>query len=102
MRRPSSSIKSRNSGSRSREVRIISSITSRGEAEFLENLRNVFERFRLKNLRLKAKKCRFGLKRIEYVGRVIDKDGVTRTAVQLYGYRRTFGSDRGRSEPSDS
>ena len=28
--------------------------------------------------------------------------GVTRTAVQLYGYRRTFGSDRGRSEPSDS
>ena len=27
---------------------------------------------------------------------------VTRTAVQLYGYRRTFGSDRGRSEPSDS
>ena len=29
-------------------------------------------------------------------------DGVTRTAVQLYEYRRTFGSDRGRSEPSDS
>ena len=27
---------------------------------------------------------------------------VTRTAVQLYGYRRTFGSDRRRSEPSDS
>ena len=27
---------------------------------------------------------------------------VTRTAVQPYGYRCTFGSDRGRSEPSDS
>ena len=32
----------------------------------------------------------------------IDSIPVTRTAVQLYGYRRTFGSDRGRSEPSDS
>ena len=31
----------------------------------------------LKNLKLKAKKCRFGLKRIEYVGRVIDKDGLS-------------------------
>ena len=27
---------------------------------------------------------------------------VTRTAVQLYGFQRTFDSDRGRSEPSDS
>ena len=52
-------------------------VYGRGEAEFLENLRNVFERFRLKNLKLKAKKCRFGLKRIEYVGRVIDKDGLS-------------------------
>ena len=39
--------------------------------------RNVFERFRLKNLRLKVKKCRFGPKCIEYVGRVIDKDGLS-------------------------
>ena len=29
------------------------------------------------SLKLKAKKCRFGLKRIEYVGRVIDKDGLS-------------------------
>ena len=50
-------------------------VYGRGEGEFLGNLRSVFERFRLKNLKLKAKKCRFGLKRIEYVGRVIDKDG---------------------------
>ena len=49
----------------------------RGKAEFLKNLRKVFERFRLKILRLKAKKCGFGLKRIEYVGRVIDKDGLS-------------------------
>jgi hypothetical protein len=52
-------------------------VYGRGEAEFLCNLRQVFERFRLKGLRLKAKKCRFGLKRIEYVGRVIDKDGLS-------------------------
>ena len=44
---------------------------------FLKNLRSVFERFCLKNLKLKAKKCRFGLERIEYVGRVIDKDGLS-------------------------
>ena len=52
-------------------------VYGRGEAEFLKNLRSVFERFRLKNLKLKARKCRFGLKRIEYVGRVIDKDGLS-------------------------
>ena len=52
-------------------------VYGRGEAEFLKNLRSVFERFRLKNLQLKAKKCRFGLERIEYVGRVIDKDGLS-------------------------
>ena len=52
-------------------------VYGRGEAEFLVNLRKVFERFRLKNLKLKAKKCRFGLKRLEYVGRVIDKDGLS-------------------------
>ena len=52
-------------------------VYGRGEAEFLKNLRSVSERFRLKNLRLKAKKCRFGLERIEYVGRVIDKDGLS-------------------------
>ena len=52
-------------------------VYGRGGAEFLKNLRSIFERFRLKNLRLKAKKCRFGLERIEYVGRVIDKDGLS-------------------------
>ena len=40
-------------------------------------MKKVFARFRLKGLRLKAKKCRFGLPRIEYVGRVVDKDGLS-------------------------
>ena len=58
-------------------------VYGRGEAEFLKNLRKVFERFRLKNLKLKAKKCRFGLKRIEYVGRVIDKDDLSMSVKPL-------------------
>ena len=52
-------------------------VYSKGEAEFLTNLKNVFERFRPKGPRLKAKKCRFGLPRIENVGRVVDKDGLS-------------------------
>ena len=52
-------------------------VYGRGQAEFIVNLKKVFERFRLKNLKLKASKCKFGLERIEYVGRVIDKDGIS-------------------------
>ena len=52
-------------------------VYGKGEAEFLTNLTKVFERFRLKCLRLKAKKCRFGLPRIENVGRVVDKDALS-------------------------
>ena len=52
-------------------------VYGKGEAEFLKNLNKVFEIFRIKGLRLKAKKCRFGLPRIEYVGRVVDKDGLS-------------------------
>ena len=52
-------------------------VYGKGEAEFLENLNKVFERFRLKGLGLKAKKCRFGLRRINFVGRVVDKDGLS-------------------------
>ena len=47
------------------------------------------ERFRPKNLRLKAKKCRFGLKRIEYVGRVIDKDSLSMSKEQLPTSKRS-------------
>ena len=52
-------------------------VYGKGEAEFLTNLKKVSERFRLKGLRLKAKKCRFGLPRIEYLGRVVEKDGLS-------------------------
>ena len=36
-------------------------VYERGEAEFLKNLRKVFDRFQLKNRRLKAKKCRINV-----------------------------------------
>ena len=52
-------------------------VYGKGEAEFLTNLKKGFERFRLKGPRLKGKKCRFGVPRIEYVGRVVDKDGLS-------------------------
>ena len=52
-------------------------VYGKGEAEFLTNLKKVFARFRLMGLRLKAKKCRFSLPRIEYVCRVVDKDGLS-------------------------
>ena len=52
-------------------------VYGKGNAEFLKRLREVFERFRDKNLFLKAKKCKFGVKRIEYVGHVISKEGLS-------------------------
>jgi hypothetical protein len=58
-------------------------VYGKGDAEFLINFKKVVERFRLKGLRLKAKKCRFGLPRIEYVGRVIDKDGLSMPKVKI-------------------
>ena len=40
-----------------------------GQDEFLERLERVFRRFRCFGLLLKAKKCRFGMSQIDYVGR---------------------------------
>ena len=46
------------------------------EEEFKANLRLVFERFRAHNITLNPKKCKFGLSSIEYVGHIIDQDGI--------------------------
>ena len=51
--------------------------------EFLQRLRDVFIRFREKNLFLKAKKCKFGITRLEYVGRVISKEGLSMSAEKI-------------------
>ena len=58
-------------------------VFGRGNAEFLFRLEEVFKRFRSKNLRLKAKKCKFGLPRIEYVGKVVDKNGLSMSAGKI-------------------
>jgi transposase InsO family protein len=45
--------------------------------ELVARLRTVFERFRKYNVTLHPDKCHIGLRRINYVGHVIDKDGIT-------------------------
>ena len=52
-------------------------VYGRGNDEFLERLELVFQRFRRYGLYLKAKKCKFGMKLIDYVGRVISAEGIS-------------------------
>ena len=44
---------------------------------FLISLEKVFDRLRARQLRLKESKCQFGLSQVEYVGHVVNGDGVT-------------------------
>ena len=44
--------------------------------EFISSLREIFERFKIHNLYLKSKKCYFGYAEIDFVGKVISKDGL--------------------------
>ena len=53
------------------------------EDQFLTRLKEVFQRFRERGLLLKAKKCKFGLPQIEYVGRVISKEGLSMSMVKI-------------------
>jgi hypothetical protein len=46
------------------------------EEEFKTNLRGVFEGFQNHGITLNPKKCKFGLSSIEYVGHIIDQDGI--------------------------
>ena len=52
--------------------------------EFVSRLRLVFERFRKHNLYLKANKCYFGFKELEFVGKVLSEEGlkISRTKIQ--------------------
>jgi transposase InsO family protein len=52
-------------------------VFGRTEEEFIKNLREVFMRFRKHNLTLNPKKCKYGISQVEYVGHVIDENGVT-------------------------
>ena len=51
--------------------------------DFIDRLRKLFTRFRLKNICLKASKCKFGLSKIEYVGRTISKEGVSMSTKKI-------------------
>jgi transposase InsO family protein len=51
-------------------------VFGRGNKEFIERLRKVFQAFSNRNIFLKAKKCKFGLKKVVYVGKEISKDGI--------------------------
>ena len=53
------------------------------EDQFLVQLKEVFQRFRERGLLLKAKECKFGLPQIEYVGRVISKEGLSMLKVKI-------------------
>ena len=54
------------------------------EQEYLERLEKVFERLRKHKLTVNPKKCKLGLRQVEYVGHVIDHEGITfdRTRLQ--------------------
>jgi hypothetical protein len=54
-----------------------------GNEEFLNRLRAVFQAFSKHNIFLKAKKCKFGMKKIEYVGKEISKDGITMSETKI-------------------
>ena len=53
------------------------------EDQFVERQREVLQRFKDRGLLLKAKKCRFGMASIEYVGRVVSKDGLSMSAPKI-------------------
>jgi len=53
------------------------------EAEYLTNLRKVFTNLKTYNITLNPKKCKFGLKEVEYVGHVINEHGKTFTRTKL-------------------
>ena len=58
-------------------------VYARGDDEFLKRLELVFRRFRYFGLLLKAKKCKFGMKAIEYVGRTISSEGLSMSQVKI-------------------
>ena len=47
------------------------------EKEFLERLEKVFARFEKHNITLKPSKCRFGMREVEFLGRIINEHGIS-------------------------
>jgi len=53
------------------------------EESFMSNLERIFQRLKERNVTLNPAKCRFGMEEIEYVGHVINSEGVTFTRDKL-------------------
>ena len=51
--------------------------------EFCTNLTRVLERFKKHNITLNPDKCRFGMREVEYVGHVIDREGLSFSPAKL-------------------
>jgi transposase InsO family protein len=47
------------------------------EEEYLDNLEQLFQRLKEKNVSLSPGKCKFGLRSVEYVGHTIDENGIS-------------------------
>ena len=47
------------------------------EEEFLQRLEEVFARFLKHNITLKPSKCRFGMREVEFLGRLINENGIS-------------------------
>lgn len=58
-------------------------VFAQSEEELLQNLRRVLQCLRSKGLTANPEKCRIGMQEIEYVGHVINKDGMTFSAEKL-------------------
>ena len=61
-------------------------IYANGNEEFITRTRQVFERLRIKGVRLKAKKTKLGLPKIEYVGKEISIDGMSMSANRIKAF----------------
>jgi len=54
-------------------------VHAKGETEFLIRLEEVFKRFQKYNIFLKASKCKFGMAKVDYCGKVISEQGLSMT-----------------------
>ena len=61
-------------------------IYANGNEEFIIRTRQVFERLRIKGVRLKAKKTKLGLPKIEYVGKEISVDGMSMSTNRIKAF----------------
>ena len=54
-----------------------------GEKQFLHRLDTVLERLLHKNICVKLSKCKFGLSKVEYVGRTLSKEGISMSTKKI-------------------